>query len=67
MPKTRAGPTAGDVEWEAKKKKKKQPIMAVLPAAWGRTHINMSGMIGSKEEAHRNGDEEGGPMEKESK
>lgn len=32
--------------------------MAALPAAWGLTHINMSGEVGSKEGAHRNGDGE---------
>lgn len=32
--------------------------MAALPAAWGPTHINMSGEVGSKERTHRDGDEE---------
>lgn len=30
--------------------------MAVLPAAWGLTHINMSGELGRKEKVNRNGD-----------
>lgn len=32
--------------------------MAAPPAAWGLTHINKSGEVGSKEKARRNGDEE---------
>lgn len=32
--------------------------MAALPAAWGHTHINMSGEDGSKEGARGSGDEE---------
>lgn len=32
--------------------------MAALPAAWGPTHINMSGEDGSKERACRSGDEQ---------
>lgn len=29
--------------------------MAALPAAWGLTHVNMSGDVGSKERVQRNG------------
>lgn len=32
--------------------------MAAPPAAWGPTHVNVSGEVWSKERAHMNGDEE---------
>ena len=41
-----------------KKERQTQRLMAALPAAWGLTHINMSGGVGAEETARRNGDEE---------
>ncbi len=52
-----AEPAAGEAGRE-KKERQTERLMAALPAAWGLTHINMSGEVGSKETARRNGVEE---------
>lgn len=54
----RARPELERVREGGERKIDTQRLMAALPAARGLIHINMSGEVGSKETARRNGSEE---------